>query len=228
MAVKKFKPTSAGVRFQTKLDFKEISPVRPEKRLTVGLRSTGGRNNQGRIDRRASRRRPQAARTASSTSAATRTASRPRSPRSSTTPTARRDIALLHYADGEKRYILAPDGLKVGATRASRARTPTSCWATRCRCARFPLGTTIHNIELQPGQGRRRWPLGRRAAQLVAKEGDYAHGDASPPARSRKVHVECMATIGQVGNLEHENVSHRQGRPQALDGPPAARPRRRR
>ena len=166
MPVKKFKPTSPGVRFQTKLDFSELSPVRPEKRLTVGLRATGGRNNQGRTTAR---------------------------------------IALLHYADGEKRYILAPNGLVVGATVVSGPGAdilPGNALPLKS----IPLGTTIHTLELTRGKGGQLVRSAGASAQLMAREGSYAQVRL-PSGEVREVHVECYATIGQVGNLEHENVS---------------------
>ena len=115
-------------------------------------------------------------------------------------------IALLHYADGEKRYILAPNGLAGRRDGGRRARRRTSCRATRCRCAAIPLGTTIHNIELKRGKGGQLVRSAGAAAQLMAKEGDYAQVRL-PSGEVREVHIECYATIGQVGNLEHENVS---------------------
>ena len=204
MPVKKFKPTSPGVRFQTKLDFSDLSPVRPEKRLTVGLRATGGRNNQGRATSRFMggghkrlyriidfRRDKQdiPAKVASIEYDPNRTAR----------------IALLHYADGEKRYILAPNGLAVGATVVSGPGAdilPGNALPLRA----IPLGTTIHNIELTRGKGGQLVRSAGSAAQLMAKEGAYAQVRL-PSGEVREVHNECYATIGQVGNLDHENVS---------------------
>ena len=134
-------------------------------------------------------------------------------------------IALLHYADGEKRYILWPDGLKVGAEVMSGETRRGQRSATRCRCASIPLGTVIHNIELKIGKGGQMVRSAGGGAQLMAREGDWAQVKL-PSGEVRRVHVECYATIGQVGNLEHENVSHRQGRAQPLAGLEAAQPRR--
>jgi large subunit ribosomal protein L2 len=198
MPVKKFKPTSPGVRFQTKLDFSELSPVRPEKRLTVGLRATGGRNNQGRATSRFMggghkrlyriidfRRDKQdiPAKVASIEYDPNRTAR----------------IALLHYADGEKRYILAPNGLVVGATVVSGPGAdilPGNALPLKS----IPLGTTIHNLELTRGKGGQLVRSAGAAAQLMAREGSYAQVRL-PSGEVREVHVECYATIGQVGNL---------------------------
>jgi large subunit ribosomal protein L2 len=204
MPVKKFKPTSAGRRFQTAHDFVELSRVRPEKSLTVGLRSTGGRNSQGRqtsrfmggghkrlyriIDFRRDK-----------TGIPATVAAIEYDPNR----TAR--IALLHYADGEKRYILAPDGLQVGAHVVSGPSAdilPGNALPLRG----IPLGTTIHNIELKRGRGGQLVRSAGTAAQLMAKEGGYAQVRL-PSGEVREIHIECYATIGQVGNLEHENVS---------------------
>jgi large subunit ribosomal protein L2 len=204
MALKKFNPTSAGRRFQTSLTFEEISAVRPEKSLTVGMRSTGGRNNQGRItsrymgggNKRLYRlidfRRDKMgvpAKVASIEYDPNRTAR----------------IALLHYADGEKRYILAPNGLTVGA-QVVAGPTADILPGNALPLRGIPLGTTIHNIELKRGRGGQLVRSAGAAAQLMAKEGSYAQVRL-PSGEVREVHIECYATIGQVGNLEHENVS---------------------
>ena len=115
-------------------------------------------------------------------------------------------IALVHYADGEKRYILHPLGLKVGRLDRRGRRRPTSCRATPCRCKNIPLGTMVHNVELRPGKGGQMARSAGAAVQLVAKEGEYATVKL-PSGEVRQVHIECCATVGQVGNVEHENVS---------------------
>ena len=204
MPVKKYKPTSAGRRFQTAHDVSELSTARPEKSLTVGMRSTGGRNNQGRqtsrfmggghkrLYRLIDFRRDK-------TDVPARVAAIEYDPNR----TAR--IALLHYADGEKRYILAPNGLTVGARIVSGPAAdilPGNALPLRG----IPLGTTIHNIELKRGRGGQLVRSAGAAAQLMAKEGDYAQVRL-PSGEVREVHIECYATIGQVGNLEHENVT---------------------
>jgi large subunit ribosomal protein L2 len=204
MALKKFNPTSAGRRFQTSPTFEEISATRPEKSLTVGLRSTGGRNNQGRVTSRfmggghkrlyriIDFRRDKMgvpAKVATIEYDPNRTAR----------------IALLHYADGEKRYILAPNGLEVGAQVVAGPAAdilPGNALPLRG----IPLGTTIHNIELKRGRGGQLVRSAGAAAQLMAKEGGYAQ-IRLPSGEVRQVHIECYATIGQVGNIEHENVS---------------------
>ena len=115
-------------------------------------------------------------------------------------------IALVHYADGEKRYILQPVGLKVGADGHELAPRPTFWSATRCRSRTFPPAPRCTHIELRPGKGAQMARSAGAQAQLVAKEGDYALLKL-PSGETRKVLVECMATIGQVGNTDHENVS---------------------
>ena len=204
MPVKKYKPTSPGRRFQTALDLAGLSRVRPEKRLTVGLRSTGGRNNQGRTTSRfmggghkrllrlVDFRRDK-------TNVPARVASIEYDPNRSAR------IALLHYADGEKRYILAPNGLQVGAQVVS-GPSADILPGNALPLKGIPLGTTIHNIELKRGRGGQLVRSAGTAAQLMAKEGAYAQVRL-PSGEVREVHIECYATIGQVGNIEHENVS---------------------
>ncbi|MDQ5857063.1 MAG: 50S ribosomal protein L2 [Acidobacteriota bacterium] len=204
MALKKYNPTSAGRRFQTSLTFEEITDKRPEKSLTTGMRSTGGRNSQGRVTSRymggghkrlyriIDFRRDKVgvpARVAAIEYDPNRTAR----------------IALLHYVDGEKRYILAPNGLNVGAEVVAGPAAdilPGNALPLRG----IPLGTTIHNLELKRGRGGQLVRSAGAAAQLMAKEGSYAQVRL-PSGEVREVHIECYATIGQVGNLEHENVS---------------------
>ncbi len=204
MPVKIYKPTSPGRRFQTTLDFSELSDVRPEKSLTTGLRSTGGRNSQGRMTSRfmggghkrlyriIDFRRDK---TGISATVATIEYDPNRSAR----------IALLHYEDGEKRYILAPNGLQVGAKVVSGPQADILP-GNSLPLKGIPLGTTIHNIELKRGRGGQLVRSAGAAAQLMAKEGDWAQVRL-PSGEVREVHMECYATIGQVGNLEHENVS---------------------
>src|SRR6202162_1438846 len=204
MALKKFSPTSAGRRFQTSLSFDDVSSARPEKSLTVGRRSTGGRNSQGRITARymggghkrlyriIDFRRDK-------TGIPATVAAIEYDPNR----TAR--IALLHYADGEKRYILAPNGLRVGS-KVMSGPAADILPGNALPLKGIPLGTTIHNIELKRGGGGQLVRSAGASAQLMAKEGDYAQ-IRLPSGEVREVSIECYATIGQVGNLEHENVS---------------------
>jgi large subunit ribosomal protein L2 len=204
MALKKFSPTSAGRRFQTSLSFDDLSPARPEKSLTMGLRSTGGRNSQGRITSRymggghkrlyriIDFRRDKMGVPA-------RVAAIEYDPNRSAR------IALLHYVDGEKRYILAPNGLEIGAQVVS-GPTADIIAGNALPLKGIPLGTTIHNLELKRGRGGQLVRSAGAAAQLMAKEGSYAQVRL-PSGEVREIHIECYATIGQVGNIEHENVS---------------------
>ena len=204
MPVKKYKPTSAGRRFQTSLDFAELSDRRPEKSLTVGMRSTGGRNNQGRLTvrhrgggQKRFYRRIDFKRDKYEVPAKLATVEYD--------PNRSARIALLTYADGEKRYILAPNGLQVGAEVVAGPAAdilPGNALPLRG----IPLGTTIHNLELKRGKGGQIARSAGSSVQLVAKEGGYASVKL-PSSEIRKINIECLATIGQVGNVDHENVS---------------------
>src|ERR1051326_4936296 len=180
MAMKKnYKPTSPGIRFQSHASFSDVTRTTPEKALTTGKPKTGGRNSKGRITSRfIGGGHKQKYRDIDFKRDKHGIPAKVAHIEYDPNRTAR--IALLHYADGEKRYILAPDGL--------------------------PVGTTIHNIELKEGKGGQMVRSAGAAAQLMAREGDWATLRL-PSGEMRKVHVRCYATIGQVGNLEHENVS---------------------
>ena len=145
------------------------------------------------------------------------------SPRSNTIRTGRRGIALLHYADGEKRYILAPVGLEVGRTVTSGPDADILV-GNALPLKNIPPGTVVHNVELKPGKGGQMARSAGAQAQLVSREAEYALLKL-PSGEIRRVRVECMATVGQVGNVEHENVSYRQGGPHALAGQASAQPR---
>ena len=209
MAVRKLKPTSAGRRFQTVSDFEEITRTRPEKSLTVGLTKKSGRNNLGRIT---SRRRGGGVKRLyriidfkrDKTGIEARVAHIEYDPNR----TAR--IALLHYTDGEKRYILAPVGLKQGDVVMSGVNDRNGEVAdimpgNALPMQRLPVGTVIHNIELYPGKGGQLCRAAGTYAQLVAKEGKYALLRL-PSGEVRKVLVTCVATVGQVGNVHHESI----------------------
>jgi large subunit ribosomal protein L2 len=204
MPVKNYKPTSPGIRFQSHHTFDEITKTKPEKSLTKGKMKTGGRSATGRVSSRfiggGHKQRYRAidfrrekhgipAKVAAIEYDPNRTAR----------------IALLHYADGEKRYILAPDGLEVGTTITSGPEVDILV-GNALPLSRIPLGTMIHNIELKEGKGGQMARSAGTSAQLMAREGDWATLRL-PSGEMRKVHIRCYATIGQVGNLEHENVS---------------------
>jgi len=202
MPVKKFRPVTPSLRYKTVSDFADITRDRPEKSLLEPLHKTGGRNNLGRVTawqkggghKRAYRRIDfRRDKTGIPAKVATIEYDPNRSAR----------IALLHYADGEKRYIVAPVGLTVGRTVLSGPEAefePGNCLPL----ARIPVGTVVHAIELVAGKGAQMARSAGSFAQLMAKEGSHAQLRL-PSGEMRKVRLECRATIGQVGNLEHEN-----------------------
>jgi len=204
MAVRKLKPTSAGRRFQTVSDFKEITRSRPEKSLTEGLPKKAGRNHHGHIT---SRRRGGGVKRLyrlidfkrDKIGIPATVAHIEYDPNR----TAR--IALLHYADGEKRYILAPVGVKQGDVLEAGDKADIKP-GNAMSMSRIPVGTVLHNIELHPGRGGQFCRAAGAYAQLVAKEGAYALL-RMPSGEVRKVLAHCTATVGQVGNIQHENIS---------------------
>ena len=204
MAVKTFKPYSAGRRFMTVSSFDEITTDKPEKSLTVRLTKTGGRNQQGKLTvrhRGGGHKRLYRSidfkRTKDGIPARVATIEYD--------PNRSARIALLNYADGEKRYILAPNGLKVGDVVESGAEADIKP-GNALPLKNIPLGTIIHAVELKIGKGAQLVRSAGTSAQLMAKEGDYALL-RMPSGEIRRVHVNCRATIGQVGNLEHENIT---------------------
>lgn len=204
MAVKTFKPYSAGRRFMTVSSFDEITTDKPEKSLTVRLTKTGGRNQQGKLTvrhRGGGHKRLYRIidfkRTKDGIPARVATIEYD--------PNRSARIALLNYADGEKRYILAPNGLKVGDVVESGAEADIKP-GNALPLKNIPLGTIIHAVELKIGKGAQLVRSAGTSAQLMAKEGDYALL-RMPSGEIRRVHVNCRATIGEVGNLEHENIT---------------------
>jgi len=202
--IKKFKPTSPGRRFMTISTFEEITTDKPEKSLTVGLRKKGGRNNKGRLTVRhkggGSRRKYRIIDfKRNKTAVPAKVASIEYDPNRSAR------IALLKYFDGEKRYILCPVNLKVGDIIVSGGKADIKAGNSKT-LKEIPTGTLIHNIELKPNQGGKMVRSAGSTAQLMAKEGNYAHIKL-PSGEVRLVHLECRATIGQVGNVIHENLS---------------------
>jgi large subunit ribosomal protein L2 len=205
MAIKTYNPTSHGIRFRTGLGFEEITKTKPEKGLVEPLRRSGGRNNTGRVtshhrggghkrrfrlidfkrDKRGVPAKVQAI---------------------EYDPNRSSRLALLCYADGERRYILAPDQLKVGDKVMSGGEgvdiKPGNCLPMKF----IPVGTVIHNVELKLGKGGQMVRSAGAGAQLMAKEAGYALLKL-PSGELRNVLAECRATIGQVGNLEQENVA---------------------
>jgi len=204
MAVKKFKPITPGQRFKTVSAFDDITKTTPERALLDTRSSRAGRNAQGKITVRhrggGHKRRYRVVdfkRNKDGVSA--RVAAIEYDPNRSAR------IALLHYADGEKRYILAPVGLGVGDVLASGPQAeirPGNALPLRA----IPVGSTVHNVELQIGRGGQMVRSAGSSAQVMAKEGDFAQ-IRLPSGEVRMVHIDCRATIGQVGNLEHESIS---------------------
>ena len=204
MSIKMLKPTTPGQRGMSKQGFEEITTSTPERSLLAKRNRTGGRSNTGRITTRhiggghkrryrvIDFRRDKAdvpAKVATIEYDPNRTAR----------------IALLVYADGEKRYILAPDGLEVGRTVLSGKNADILVGNT-LPLKGIPLGTEVHNIEMKPGKGGQIARAAGTFAQLIAKDTEYAQL-RMPSGEIRKIHLECSATIGKVGNLQHENVA---------------------
>ena len=200
MAVRKFKPTTPGQRGKVISSFEEITASKPEKSLTVGKVKTGGRNNQGRLTMRyiggghkQSYRLIDFKRNKNGVPATVKSIEYD--------PNRSARIALLYYADGEKAYILAPNGLKVG-TKVVSGPDALPEVGNALPLNNIPVGTVIHNIELRPGQGAALVRSAGVFAQLTSKEGNYAIIKL-PSGETRKILATCMATIGSVGNSDH-------------------------
>jgi large subunit ribosomal protein L2 len=204
MGIKKLKPVTPGTRFRSNYTFDEITKSVPEKSLTVALKKSGGRNNLGRITSRHiggghKRRYRIIDFKRNKHGIAAKVFSIEYDPNRSAR------IALLHYADGEKRYIIAPNGLKVGDTISSGPGSEISVGNT-LPLKEMPLGSFVHNVEIKPGKGGQ---LGRSAGsslQLMAKERNLAQLKM-PSGEVRLINIDCLATYGMVGNSEHENIS---------------------
>ena len=203
MAIRSRKPTSPGSRFQTSSDFRDITKTQPEKTLLVKKSKTGGRNSYGR---KTSRHRggghKQQYRVIDFRRVKYGVSAKVAAIEYDPNRTCR--IALLHYVDGEKAYILAPRGLNVGDQVQSGQGSdiqPGNALALRF----IPVGTTVHNVELRPGQGGKIGRSAGIAVQLVAKDGDYATL-RMPSTEMRRVLIDCRATVGEVGNSEHELI----------------------
>ncbi len=204
MAIRKYKPTTPGRRQMSVLTFDEITRQEPEKSLTAPLPQSGGRNNYGRTTTRHRGGRVKRLYRIidfkrDKDGIPARVASIEYDPNRSA------NIALLNYADGEKRYILAPLGLKVGDEVQSGPDADIKV-GNALPLANIPVGSVIHNIELQPGKGGQLARSAAASAQLMAKEDKYAHVRL-PSGEVRLIHINCRATIGQVGNVDHENIS---------------------
>jgi large subunit ribosomal protein L2 len=204
MGIRAYKPTSPARRFYTVSDFKEITTDVPEKSLLESKSSTGGRNHYGRITSRfRGGGHKQAYRIIDFKRSKIGVPAKVAEIEYDPNRTAR--IALLHYADGVKAYILAPDGLKQGDSVVS-SRGADIKPGNSLPLAVIPAGTMVHNVELRKGKGGQLVRSAGVAAQLMARDGDYATVKL-PSGEVRKIHIECRATVGQVSNLEHQNIS---------------------
>ncbi len=205
MPVKSYRPTTPTRRFTSVLERNDITKDKPEKSLTVGKRKTGGRNSSGHVTSRfIGGGHKQTIRIIDFKRDKTGVPAKVAAIEYDPNRSAR--IALLHYVDGEKRYILAPLGLEVGATVSSGPQADILV-GNALPLKNIPPGTVVHNVELRPGKGGQMARSAGAQVQLVSREAEYALLKL-PSGEVRKVRVECMATIGQVGNVEHENVSH--------------------
>lgn len=206
MGLKKFRPTTSGLRHTVISDFAEITKSKPEKSLLTPLKQSGGRNSYGRVTSRhrggghkrmyrlidfKRDRIDQPAKVLAIEYDPNRSAR----------------IALIEYADKTRSYILAPLDLKIGSEVVSTFNPDVEMLPGNCMpIANIPLGTAVHNIELLPGQGGQIVRSAGAAAQIMAKEGDEAHVQL-PSSEVRKIKIKCRATIGQIGNVEHESIS---------------------
>ena len=204
MGIRKLKPNTPGTRFRSDFTFEEITKSKPEKSLTTSLKKSGGRNNHGRITARHiggghKRRYRIIDFKRDKVGIPAKVFSIEYDPNRSAR------IALLHYADGDKRYIIAPNGLKVGATVTAGTDSEISV-GNALPLRNMPLGGFVHNVELKPGKGGQLGRSAGTAIQVMAKEGDYAQLKM-PSGEIRMVRLDCMATYGEVGNAENENIS---------------------
>ncbi|HBL23807.1 MAG: 50S ribosomal protein L2 [Syntrophorhabdaceae bacterium] len=223
MGVKEYKPTSAGRRFMSGLTFDEISKDKPEKSLLKPIKKTGGRNHSGKITTRhiggGHKRRLRIV-----DFKRTKFEIPGKVAGIEYDPNRSANIALIHYIDGEKRYILAPLGVKAGDTVIASMKPETEIKEGNAIPLKYiPLGTFVHNIEMKPGKGGQLARSAGSYAQIVAKEGEYGHLRL-PSGGVRLVNLSCMATIGQVGNIDHENITvGKAGKPRWLGVRPTVR-----
>lgn len=221
MALKTYNPTSPGRRGMSGYSFEEVTRSKPEKSLLKPLKKRGGRNNQGRLTVRhrgggAKRMLRQIDFKRDKTGVPGKVASIEYDPNRSAR------IALIHYADGEKRYILAPAGLNVGNTIKSGPEAELRA-GNALPLKLIPGGTQIHNIELTPGGGGKLARSAGAAVQLMVKEGDFALVRLDS-GEMRRIRADCMATIGQVGNVDHQNIKlGKAGRKRRLGWRPTVR-----
>ncbi len=203
MGIKIYKPMTPGQRFRKSLTYEEITKKKPEKSLTTALRKSGGRNNQGRYT--AKRKGGGAKRRYRIIDFRRNKINIPGKVKSiEYDPNRSANIALIAYADGEKRYIIAPANLNVGDTIITGENAPAKI-GNALPLKNIPLGMEIHNLELTKGKGGQIVRSAGSSAQIVAKEGNYCHVKL-PSGEIRLIHIDNYATIGQVGNAEHSSV----------------------
>ena len=205
MAIRVYKPTTAGRRNASVSDFSELTRSTPEKSLVRKLSKTGGRNSYGRMTSRHRGGGHKRQYRLIDFKRWDKDGVPAKVAHIEYDPNRSARIALLHYADGEKRYILAPRGLKVGDVVTSGPESDIKP-GNALPLLNIPLGTTVHNVELKIGKGGQMVRSAGASAQLMAKEGDYALLRL-PSGELRKVHIRCRATIGAVGNEDHENIT---------------------
>lgn len=203
MGIKKYNPTTPGLRGMTGSTFEEITKSEPEKSLTVTLKKNSGRNSRGKITvrHRGGGYRPKYRIIdfkRDKDGVPGKVAGIEYDPNRSA------NIALIHYTDGEKRYIIAPENLKVGAMVVSGPEADIQT-GNALPLANIPVGTMIHNVELKPGKGAQMVRSAGNGAQLMAKEDGFAQ-IRLPSGEVRKVRMECRATVGEVGNNDHQNI----------------------
>ncbi|MDA0749900.1 MAG: 50S ribosomal protein L2 [Verrucomicrobia bacterium] len=203
MAVKSFRPLTPGRRFQTVADFSNLTKKKPEKKLTKIKKKSGGRNCYGRITARAiGGGHKQKIRTVDFRRNKSGVQAEVIALEYDPMRSAR--LALLQYSDGEKRYIVAPVGLEVGAKVQSGPEAPAEV-GNAMPLSNIPVGSTIHSIELTPGRGGQIARTAGSFATLMSRDGEYAQ-IKMPSGEIRRIHCKCQATVGQVGNTEHENI----------------------
>jgi len=205
MALKTFKPITPGRRGMSILDYSEITSSKPEKALVKGKKSSGGRNNYGRVTTRF--RGGGNKRLFREIDFLREKENVPSTVKSiEYDPNRSANIALLHYVDGEKKYILAPTGLAVGNTVHCGAKVDIKP-GNAMKIKNIPPGVNIHNIEMTPGRGAKLVRSAGQSAQIRSKEGSYAQVKL-PSGEIRMINIDCKATIGQVGNIEHMNIKY--------------------
>ena len=204
MGIKKFKPRTAGTRFRSGQDFAEVTNTKPEKSLTVSLNKKSGRNSHGRITsynrgggHKKLYRMVDFKRDKHGIPAVVATIEYD--------PYRSSRIALLNYKDGEKRYIIAPEGIKIGEELTSGPNVEVKV-GNALPIHKIPVGTIVHNIELKPGAGAKLIRSAGSSAQITAREGEYAQLKLNS-GEIRLIHINCYATVGKVGNSEHELIT---------------------